>query len=122
MGAQGAPPETTPVLRAETRVVQIDVVATDSHHQPIANLTKRDFLLTDNGKARPIDIFSSNAGERGADTSAPAAAPISLTGPTLLTNRNPGPPKAPAHSTVIVLDQVNAFFEDAADARRSVLD
>ena len=47
-----------PTLHAETRVVQIDVVVVDSHGKPVAGLTKQDFAVTDERKARSIDIFS----------------------------------------------------------------
>ena len=117
-----------PTMHAETRVVQIDVVVTDSHHKSVADLLKQDFTVTDNGKPRAIDIFSVNGGETDRDkaTSPTAPAPVKPTSPALpanvFSNRNAGPPDLPGHSTVIVLDQVNAFFEDAGYARQQVMD
>jgi VWFA-related protein len=121
-----------PTMHAETRVVQIDVVVTDSHHKPVADLSKQDFTVTDNGKPRTIDIFSLNGGTNGGETdhdaftSPTAPAPVKPTAAALpanvFSNRNAGPPEVPAHSTVIVLDQVNAFFEDAGYARQQVMD
>jgi VWFA-related protein len=123
--ATAVPP--VPTLHAETRVVQIDVIVRDSHGKPVTDLTKADFVITDNGKARAIDIFSVNRGDLDRGTPAPPAAtstavPPSQSGaPNLFSNRNQGPPNLPGHSTVIVLDQVNAFFEDAGYARQQVL-
>jgi VWFA-related protein len=121
-------PDSGPTIHAETRVVQIDVVVTDSHHKPIADLQKQDFTLTDNGKLRTIDIFSLNGGETVRDASTSPTAPATAKPPSAalpantFSNRNAGPPNVPAHSTVIVLDQVNAFFEDAGYARQQVMD
>src|SRR5271168_3971381 len=47
-------------LRADTRVVQIDVTVRDSQGTPVEDLTKTDFAVTDNGKPRPFTIFSVN--------------------------------------------------------------
>lgn len=119
-----ADPPPAPTLHAETRVVQIDVVVTDSHGKPVANLTKQDFAVTDEGKPRAIDIFSINRGQvANTQPAAPsdAAAPAAHLPPNTFSNRNPGPPDVPGHSTVIVLDQVNAFLEDAAYARDQVM-
>jgi VWFA-related protein len=118
-------------MHAETRMVQIDVVVTDSHHKPVADLSKQDFTVTDNGKPRAIDIFSlnggTNDGETGRDASTspiappPVKPPSAALPPNVFSNRNAGPPHVPAHSTVILLDQVNAFFDDAGYARQQVM-
>lgn len=118
--AQTEPPP-GPVLHAETRVVQIDVVAVDSHGKPVTGLTKADFTVTDEGKPRVIDIFSSSMGNNSDETSTPLPASRQGLPPHVFSNRNAGPPAVPGHSTVIVLDQVNAFFEDAGYARQQVL-
>ena len=116
MAAGPANPQTAdvpamPTLHAETRVVQIDVVVTDSHGKPLTDLTKSDFTVTDKGKARAIDIFSGiftgNHGE-GSPSFAPAATALP---PNVFTNRNPGPPRVPPHTTVIVLDQLNVAHD-----------
>jgi VWFA-related protein len=114
-------------LHADTRVVQIDVIVTDSHSKPVTDLSKQDFTVTDNGKPRVIDIFSINRGEAEpagpASMSSPSApnTQSKLLPPNVFSNRNAGPPELPGHSTVIVLDQVNAFFEDAGYARQQVM-
>jgi VWFA-related protein len=120
-----AHPQSIPTIHAETRVVQIDVSVKDSHGHPVMDLAKQDFTIFDNGKARSIDIFSVNG---SGDASAPlattttAAPPSQSLPPNVFSNRNQGPPNLPGHSTVIVLDQVNAFFEDAGQGRKSVMD
>jgi hypothetical protein len=47
-----------PVMHAQARVVQVDVVVTDLSGKPVTGLSKDDFTLTDNNKPRGIDIFS----------------------------------------------------------------
>jgi len=115
-----------PVLHAETRVVQIDVVVTDSQGKPVGDLSKKDFTVTDNGKPRAIDIFSVNRGEPAPLAKLPASSVSSLP-PNVFSNRKAGPPNVPGHSTVIVLDQLNVAhdprrtpFETAADAQLQV--
>jgi len=87
-------------LRADTRVVEIDVVVTDSHGTPVTDLTKQDFTVTDNGEPRAIDIFSINRGEVDSlKTAAPsepgrAALPPKTLPPNVFSNRYSGPPRS----------------------------
>jgi VWFA-related protein len=110
------------VMRAETRVVEIDVVVLDAQGKPVSGLTKQDFAVTDEGRPRAMDIFNINisrAGDAVVGVASSASSP-SLP-PHVFSNRNPVPPDASAHSTVLVLDQINAYMEDAAYARGQVL-
>jgi VWFA-related protein len=113
-----------PTLHAETRVVQIDVVVVDSHGKPAAGLTKQDFAVTDERKSRTIDIFSTtfNSNRTGeAVASASSSSPASSLPPHVFSNRSPAPPDVSGHSTALVLDQINAYIEDAVYARGQVL-
>src|ERR1700759_3276441 len=47
------------VLRAETRLVQLNVIAQDKKGQPIEGLKREDFTLLDNGKTQNIALFAS---------------------------------------------------------------
>jgi len=115
--AQAQPP--VPTLHAETRVVQIEVSVRDAANHPVTNLAKKDFLVTDQGKPRAIDIFS-------VDFHAPAGAPTNLSAPAqpgVFSNRNATPQNTAAHSTVILLDHVNIeSFAITAMERQGVLD
>lgn len=104
-----APPG--PTLHAETRVVQIDVIVTDSQGKPVANLSKEDFTVLDQGKPRAIDIFGVNRGQAGQSAMPSSSASSPSTPPNVFTNRNSGPPNIPGHSTVIVLDQLNVAYD-----------
>jgi VWFA-related protein len=120
-----------PTIRAETRVVQIEVSARDAHKRPVTNLTEKDFIVTDQGKPRTIDIFSvdnnqNNIGLLNASQNAnqPAAtgSQPQRSQPGVFSNRNAAPEPA-THSTVILLDHVNiAEYAITAMERQGVLD
>ena len=50
--------QSTPVLRANTRLVVVDVVAIDSKGDPVPDLTADDFTLMEDGKPQKISGFS----------------------------------------------------------------
>jgi len=115
--------EPTPTIHAETRVVQIELVATDSHGNPVTDLRKEDFSIRDEGKPRPIDIFTFNSRANGSETSAGTSAVTSSKPlpPHVFSNRDSKPPELSGHSTVILLDEANAWFENAAWGRQGVI-
>ena len=47
-----------PTLRVTTHLVQINLVAHDKKGQPVADLTRDDFVLVDQGQPQKISIFS----------------------------------------------------------------
>ena len=103
------------VIHVNSREVVVDVTVTDGKGVPVQGLTKGDFSITDEGKPRTITSFEIGS----------KFAPI--TGrPTPLhpaPERDAGPDAAPiGHSTAIILDEVNSYFEDAYQAKKSVAD
>ena len=94
-----------------------------SEGRPVGDLSKENFSVKDDGKLRGIDIFAINRGQPEIPV-APSSKPLPA---GVLSNRNPGPPNLPGHSTVIVLDQLNVAhdsnrtpFQTAADAQLQV--
>jgi VWFA-related protein len=67
--ATGAPASASPILRAESRVVRVDVIVTDKKGNYIHDLTAKDFHVFDNNQEEPIVNFSYGS------TSAPSGAP-----------------------------------------------
>jgi VWFA-related protein len=123
---QSKPPLT---LRAETRVVQIEVSVRDAKGRAVADLSKEDFTVTDEGKPRGIDIFSAD-GIEGRIPPTPVSAPNAARAgpglaPAVFSNRGTAPPPA-GHSTVIVVDYANADWMGGRAgldwASRNVLD
>jgi VWFA-related protein len=98
-------------IRVETREVIVDVTVTDSKNVAVRDLEKRDFTILDEGKPRAIDGFEVNS------TQPPLSAmPATPLRPVMSAAAKTG------HSTAIILDEVNSFFEDAFQARGYVVD
>ena len=97
------------ILRVETRLVEVSVVARDSNGQAFKNLTKGDFKLYDNGKEVPIEVFS------GLPTTPTAVEPLP---PNVFSNRVQG---ALPSVTVVLLDGLNTSFHDQSWARTEVV-
>ena len=103
------------VIRVDSREVVVDVTVADGKGAPVQGLTKDDFSITDEGEPRTITSFSI----------ASAFAPITgRPAPPHLAAGTDAGGAAPAvgHSTAIIVDEVNSYFEDAYQARKSVTD
>lgn len=98
-------------IRANTRLVLVDVVVTDKKGQPITGLKAEDFTVEENGKKQKIATFS----PPGADQKAPQPLPAGL-----LTNR-PEYLKPAGIPTVLLLDAANSHFLDQAYGRGQML-
>src|SRR6476660_2864103 len=94
------------VLRTNTRLVVVDVVATDSKGQPVTDLKPADFTLLEDGKPQKISGFTfEHPGSNLAQT-----AQIQLP-PSVVTNA----PKFQSNSlNVILFDTVNGEFAEHA--------
>jgi VWFA-related protein len=106
LAVAAAPAAPQDVIRTTTRLVEIDVAARDAHGA-VANLTKDDFAVYDNGKRQPIGVF-----ERVALS---PAAPVA--GDTVTNQRPEGADRSPA--IVVLLDSLNT---DRAEQTRSQSD
>ena len=99
------------VLRANTRLVVVDVVATDSKGQPVPDLTAEDFVLLEDGKPQKINVFSLQK-----------AASVSVEQGQLPANVISNAPKFKANSLdVILFDTLNGDFTEHAYARDQLL-
>jgi VWFA-related protein len=98
------------VLRVETRLIEVNVIAQDSRGRAATGLTRDDFKLFDDGKEVPIDVFSAISAE-----TVPATSPLP---PNTFSNRIQG---APPSVTAILLDGLNTSFEDQTWARTEVV-
>ncbi len=107
--------DTTPVptitIRANTRLVVVDVVVTDKKGQPVSGLRAEDFKLEENGKKQNVAVFVP-----------PGANDLVVTPPPpgIFSNRpeNVGAAHIP---TVLLLDATNSPFKDQAYARYEML-
>jgi len=98
-------------IRANTRLVVVDVVVRDKKGQPIPSLTANDFTVEENGKKQKIATFTPPGGNQAAPQPMP---------PGLLTNKAEyiKPAGVP---TVLLLDAANSHFLDQAYGRNQML-
>lgn len=99
-------------LKTKTRLVIVDVVATDSHGQPVTDLTRDDFTVLEEGNPQTISNFTFQH-----PSNQPAAAPQSLP-PQVVTNV---PAFKPGVLSVILFDGVNGDFNSQAYARDQLI-
>src|SRR3569623_133407 len=106
-------PETTPTLRANTRLELVDVVVKDKKGNPVTGLKAEDFTDQEKGKTQKIAFLTAPA--ESTSQGVPAALP-----PGIYSNRpeyrSPGGPL-----TVILIDAANTPFKDQAYARLQML-
>ena len=110
-------PDSPLTLRAETRLVEINVIATD-RNGPAEHLTKDDFTVFDEGKKQKIAFFAVN--DRRALAS--STVPIAQRAPNEFTNRPEGASGPPINAVLLVWDTLNTGFADQAWARRKVME
>jgi VWFA-related protein len=102
-------PEGGAVVRVETHLVELSVVAQDSSGRAVTGLSRDDFRLYDNGKEVPIAVFS------GLPTTPTAVESLP---PNVFSNRVPG---ALPSVTVVLLDGLNTSFQDQSWAHTEVV-
>ncbi|MGA9801367.1 MAG: VWA domain-containing protein [Terriglobales bacterium] len=97
-------------IRANTRLVVVDVVVTDKRGQPVAGLKPEDFTLEENGKKQKISVFVP-----------PGAANHTAAAPAGVLSNHPENVTPPGVPTVLLLDAANSAFKDQAYARAQML-
>ena len=77
---QTSPEAPSTVIRANTRLVLVDVVATDKKGVPVTDLAERDFTVLEDGKAQQVRSFSFQAPNQVAagDSAAPRNLPANV--------------------------------------------
>jgi VWFA-related protein len=113
LAAQQAPagiPDIT--IRANTRLVVVDVVVTHKNGEPATGLKAENISLEENGKKQKVSLFAA-PGSSTISTPTPAPAGVLSNHP-----ENVGPAGVP---TVLLLDAANSQFKDQAYARSQML-
>lgn len=107
--SQDAPQK--PGIQVHTRLVQVDVIVRDKTG-PIANLTKDDFVLLDQGKPQKIGVFSVESSESAVQPAQP-----------LPQNTFSDLPQYTASSlrsvTIVLLDNLNTLMGNSSDVNES---
>jgi VWFA-related protein len=113
LSAQQAPADVpTITIRANTRLVVVDVVVTDKKGQPVTGLKPEDFTVEENGKKQKVSVFVPPG---IANQSAPTPAPAGVF------SNHPESLSPPGVPTVLLLDAMNSPFKDQAYARSQML-
>src|SRR6267142_3257711 len=95
--AQSEPVQSPNVIRSNSRLVIVDVVATDGQGNPVTDLTEKDFTVLESGRPQKIESFSFQ------NPSTPVEQPASLP-PNVISNV---PRRATTSLNVILLDRLN---------------
>ena len=103
VGVAGAQTTAVPTLKANTKIVVIDVVVTDKQGQPVKDLKAADFALAENGAPQTISHFDAHASLSAEEVAKVEAMP--KLAPNVFTNYSPVPPNASLN--VLLLDEYN---------------
>ena len=104
----------TPVIRVDTRLVEVNVIVRDQNNRPIEGLTKADFTIYDRNKEQKIAVFSVDSVHRLGKAAAPVPS-------GMYTNRPDQRAESPTTITVVLLDSVNTANEDQLYAKRQFI-
>ena len=114
--AQGTQQEPETLLRANTRLVLVDVVAVDHSGKPVIGLTENDFSVTENGKPQKISTFVFHSAE--SDAKNRKQSPLL---PPHVTSNRPDIRQPDAPAVVLLLDGLNTAGADQAYVRKQML-
>src|SRR5580693_5455891 len=104
----------TPVIRVDTRLVELNVIVRDQNNRPVEGLTKDDFTVFDRNKEQKIALFSAASVHRLEKRAAPLPSGT-------YTNRPEQRAESPTTITVVLLDSVNTRIEDQVYAKRQLI-
>ncbi|HKN75468.1 MAG TPA: VWA domain-containing protein [Candidatus Acidoferrum sp.] len=106
-------------LRAESRMVELEVVVRDSHGRAVPGLTKDDFAVYDSGKNRDLAAFSVDTLNEALSASPSSANPV----PSTAAQPAPAHSKLPAQDVsngrwiALLFDDLNTASGDLAHAK-----
>src|SRR5713226_10521907 len=107
--------DSTTVIRATTRLVQVDVVVTDSSGHPAKDrLTEKDFTILEDGKPQKVSYFSFQQFEAQEKRQLPQLPPHVVTNRPEY-RRSVGPP------IILLLDGINTPVENQMVVRQQML-
>ncbi len=102
-----------PTFLVATRLVEVTVTVVDKKGNAVTGLGPADFLVRDEGKPRPVDVFRFDGGSVGNSTAPPAVAPP----PGIFTNLPTYSDTAPRNVTALVLDNITMTPTEGVKAR-----
>src|SRR5713226_8681780 len=122
--------DSSAVIRATTRLVQVDVVVTDSSGHPVKDrLSEKDFTILEDGKPQKISFFSFQQFEgQEKQKQLPPQLPPHVTTNRPEYGRSAGPPiillldgiNTPVENQIVVRQQMLKFLADHFDPRMRI--
>ena len=112
-------PQSRSVLRATTRLVQVNVVVRDKSGKPVEGLQREDFTVFDEGQPQKIAVFSlesSSARTRAEGGAIPPNRPSNV-----FTNRLERSGALRPSVTIVLFDALNTPIDDQAYARERII-
>jgi VWFA-related protein len=106
-----------PTLRANSRLVVVDVVVADAHGNPVHHLKQSDFSLLEGGKPQTVSHFEEHAPLSVVDSA--KLPPMPKLQPGVFTNYTPAPPAGAIN--VLLLDALNTPMTDQAFVRQQMI-
>jgi VWFA-related protein len=108
-GKEQAQAAQQPAIKADVRIVLVDVVVTGAKGQTAAGLKKEDFQVSEDGKAQTVSFFEEHTGGRVTPVALPAMPPGVYTNyPTVKTTDS---------VNVLLLDSLNTLAINQVDVR-----
>src|SRR5579884_669810 len=114
-----SPPQSAP-LKVTTRLVEVNVLVHDHHGNPIGDLTKDDFEITDEGKPQSISVFTLDR-MSGNGTTAQGGTKSPIIPANVVTNRPNTIATGPTSVTVLLLDLYNTKITDQMATRKQIV-
>jgi VWFA-related protein len=111
-------PESTPILRATTRLVLLDVVVTDHRGQFVPGLKAGDFTVLEDGKQQKVSAFTVHTVPSAPKPNFP---PLQLP-PHQYSNFTYVPPEVDRPVTIVLLDMLNTSGLGQQYARKQMLE
>ena len=106
-----------PTIKANARLVVVDVVATDHSGKPVHGLKTANFTLTENGTPQTFKSFEEHTALTAAD--ATRLEPMPVLPPDVFTNYTPAPPNGAVN--VVLLDALNTPLTDQMYMRQQLV-
>jgi len=116
LNAQDKPAD-LPTFRSTTRLVQVNVVVQGKGRQPVTDLKKTDFIVTEKGKPQAVSFFGMVRSDGGTGSRKPAP----KLPQNLFSNRFGDRSDVPPNVTVILLDSLNTSWQDQHYGREGVM-
>jgi VWFA-related protein len=107
-------------MKVQTRLITVDVVATDSHGHPVRDMKQEDFqVLEEHGGQQKIARFALIDAANGSPAPVVTQPGITPGAPHVFTNL--APPEMRVPPTVLLLDALNTDIENQSEVHRHML-